>query len=71
MGICPHCMQNKPIAANKCPYCHERTGILESAFWWMFHSVVKVVVLIICVLALYQCTGAKASTGVSFEQVNK
>lgn len=36
MGICVHCMQPKPITANKCPHCHERTGVIESTFWTVF-----------------------------------
>lgn len=58
MGICVHCMQAKPITANKCPYCHERTGLLESTFWTVFHFVGKIFVIVLCVTLLYQCTAA-------------
>ena len=56
MGICPHCMQAKPITANKCPYCHERTGLLESLWWAVFHIVVKWAVIIFGIVLLYRCT---------------
>jgi len=56
--ICPHCMQPKPITANKCPYCHERTGLLESLWWAVFHTVGTWVVIIFTCYFLYQCTVA-------------
>jgi len=58
MGICVHCMSAKPITANKCPYCHERTGLLESLWWSVFHKVGQWVVIIFTCYFLYQCTVA-------------
>ena len=54
-------MQAKPITADKCPYCHERTGLLESLWWAVFHVVGKWTVIILIFYFLYQCTGAAAT----------
>lgn len=61
MGICVHCMQPKPITANKCPYCHERTGLIASTFWTVFHFVVKVTVIVVCVTLVYQCSASSSA----------
>lgn len=60
MGICIHCMQAKPITANKCPYCHERTGVLESLWWTAFISVGKWVGTFLIFYLLFQCTSSAA-----------
>lgn len=58
MGICVHCMSPKPITANKCPYCHERTGLLASFLWSVSHKLIQWIVIIITVSLVYQCTVA-------------
>ena len=62
MGICVHCMQPKPISANKCPHCHERTGMMESTFWTVLHKVLYWVGTILLTVLLFQCAAADDST---------
>lgn len=68
MGICVHCMQPKPITANKCPHCHERTGLLESAWWTILHKVLYWVMLIFLWALLFQCAVAGNSASLPPQQ---
>jgi hypothetical protein len=43
MGICPHCMQQKPHTASKCYHCHERIGFFASIGYDLFHEVVTAI----------------------------
>ena len=61
MGICVHCMQPKPIAANKCPHCLERTGVVESRWWSSLHEVFKWIVIIVGISMLYRCAVVEAA----------
>ena len=70
MGICPHCMQAKPVTANKCPHCLERTGLLESMWWVVFHSAVKLAAYILIGVLLYQCV-AQTDEQQKTEQVSQ
>jgi hypothetical protein len=68
MGICVHCMQEKPITANKCPHCHERTGLIESAFWTVFHRVMTVVLTFLALFFIYQCAEATNAAQLNVQQ---
>jgi hypothetical protein len=58
MGICPHCMQQKPYTASKCPQFHERVGFLESVFVDWLHKGMQLVLFVLFFYMLSKCVGS-------------
>jgi hypothetical protein len=61
MGICGHCLQPKPVAANKCPYCHERTGFFMSMAVTAVNKLAQWFAVIFLMIVLYQCVMSPTS----------